>query len=287
MKALPWWMRGRWLVGHLIIGGAILVMANLAAWQFDRLDERKVANRETQHLIDRAPVTVSNATDLAGRQRWEKVVVEGWPLEDQRFLVRYQLLEGRTGYWLVEPVTTGRGQVVFVTLGWIPQDVGETLPRLRAAAPTNDAVTGDVPGRPVRYEGFALPGVACSGRVGDLTRIQPNAGDPPVSTVADFNCANLRLLDSKLDSFAPSHPDAPQLDQHQPQHLDPARDAAALQLKALPGPDLSEGPHFSYALQWIAFCLVIGLGWITLLFRVFRTSRGRRQAANSESTPPR
>jgi cytochrome oxidase assembly protein ShyY1 len=35
-------------------------------------------------------------------------------------------------------------------------------------------------------------------------------------------------------------------------------------------PDLSEGPHWSYALQWISFCLIAIGGWGTLLYRSWK-----------------
>ena len=47
-------------------------------------------------------------------------------------------------------------------------------------------------------------------------------------------------------------------------------EATADGFKPVPSPDITEGSHFSYALQWIAFALVVALGWATLVYRAMR-----------------
>ena len=37
------------------------------------------------------------------------------------------------------------------------------------------------------------------------------------------------------------------------------------QVAIIPLPELSNGPHFSYAIQWILFALMLPIGWYVLL----------------------
>jgi cytochrome oxidase assembly protein ShyY1 len=52
----------------------------------------------------------------------------------------------------------------------------------------------------------------------------------------------------------------------------PGTDTAAGAVAPIPidPPDLGEGPHWSYFLQWISFCIIAIGGWSTLLYRSWK-----------------
>ena len=47
----------------------------------------------------------------------------------------------------------------------------------------------------------------------------------------------------------------------------------------VPAPELSEGPHLSYAGQWLIFAIAVAVGWV---FAVRRSIRSRRKALMDE-----
>ncbi len=50
--------------------------------------------------------------------------------------------------------------------------------------------------------------------------------------------------------------------------------------KLLPAPEVSDGPHLAYAVQWFAFGAIAGGGWVVLARRE-RSDERRRGAAAS------
>ena len=59
---------------------------------------------------------------------------------------------------------------------------------------------------------------------------------------------------------------------------DPAESAV---LEPVVKPDLSEGPHLSYAVQWFIFSVCVAVGWV---LAVRHSRQGRRGVPRAEST---
>jgi surfeit locus 1 family protein len=59
--------------------------------------------------------------------------------------------------------------------------------------------------------------------------------------------------------------------------------AAASRVHRWPAPELSDGPHLSYAIQWFSFAVIIGVGSVALV----RTRAREREAARGTETRAR
>lgn len=223
----------RWL-GYLVLALVFaLACVSLGIWQFARLDEARVQLSRIEMNYDEAPVDIGDALSSANTfdpsDTWLPVKATGTYVTEQQLLVRSRPLEGQVGFEVLTPLRLSDGRLFIVDRGWIPS--GETT-----------AFPGVVPEPP-------------RGTVEVVARLKPSepalAGRNAINgTVATIELA---LIDDLLGgnvitgaygllaSETPSVTSAP---------------------FASARPELDEGPHLSYALQWILFAIMgfVGLG---------------------------
>jgi cytochrome oxidase assembly protein ShyY1 len=221
--ARPFLLQTRWLIGHVIIAAVAVLMTVLGFWQLDRLDQRKERNADAEAAMNAQPLTMVPGVLTS---EYTHVKLAGtWRTTGTR-LVRYPLLDGQPGYYVVTPFNVAGQRDILVNRGWIPVDRGKTL---AATAITTPEGFTSVEGYFRRAETVNKP----EGK---------NEGDPPLPTVTGIDKPWIQATST----------------------TDP------LETKPLEGPDLTEGPHFSYALQWFSFCIIAVAGWFALLWRASR-----------------
>lgn len=233
MKGWHFAFNRRWF-GYLAAALAFaLACVLLSQWQFARRDEavveidRVIANYDaTPQPLDRV---LTGLDDFDAGDKWLPVTVEGEYLIESQVLVRNRPYNGRPGFEVLTPLLTDDGTVFIVDRGWLPSG------------------TKDYPD--------AVPAPP-AGPVTVTARLK--AGEPPLagrSATADTVATiELAILADRLD--LPTYTGAYGL-------LDSETPAVAdMPLPAIkPVPD--EGPHLSYAVQWIVFALFgfFGLGY--------------------------
>jgi len=155
-------------------------------------------------------------------------------------------LDGRPGNHVLTPFSLGDGRAVLVDRGWVPSDV---------ATPPVGGEAAAAPGE-VTVEGIVVP------PVGD--------GD---DDGYDELPAQVRAVDlTALDEVIPATLVTDGYVLRQRQTPTQARPVPA------PLPELTEGPHLSYAIQWFTFAAIAVIGY-GLLVR-----RDRRRVAAAQAT---
>jgi cytochrome oxidase assembly protein ShyY1 len=229
----------RWLALGFLVLLVVPAFFLLSRWQLSRLDDRRYNNDLVTAHADQAPVPVGSvmtpgaATSTVGdTQRWLPVTATGRYDVSREVLVRKRPLEGRNGFWVVTPLVTSAG-VLSVNRGWVE------------ASGSASAVQA-VPAPP-------------SGEVTVVGRVQPSETAPEQPT--DLPEGQVTDLDVTLvaGSGANAYPGYIQLETS-----DPAQTAG---LTPIPLPDLSDGPHLSYAIQWVFFAIVAVTGFVLLARR--------------------
>lgn len=234
-------------IGGVVGAAFLLLMAALCVrlgfWQLDRLEQRRARNEAVRAAQARPPVALDAAAFAAASAEptaydWRPVEAAGTFHHAGDLLLRGRGREGRPGVHLVSPLVLADGRVVMVDRGWVPAP--------DAASAHAEAYRTDGPVR-VRgvlrtMEARADRGMPASGRAGaDSTwrRI-----DPAV--------ARERSPGAVLPLYL----------QRLPSSTDPAGPPLAEPL-----PELSEGNHLSYAVQWFSFALIAVVGLIILARR--------------------
>ncbi|WP_420453519.1 SURF1 family protein [Ilumatobacter sp.] len=232
-------LRPRWLGFHALVLAAIVVMANLGFWQLDRLDERREFNAVVAARSERDPVPVGEVLDrLADGEldpesaEWIPVTVTGTYSADQ--VIEFNNSQGgRAGDDVLSALVTD-GPTVVVNRGFVP--LGFDLP----AAPSGS----------VEVLGWIRPSEERDR--GSLT----DADDG--STITEVRRIDLDLLARRFPGeVAPVYvqliASSPPVGPGDPDPVTP--------------PDLGEGPHLGYALQWFTFAVAVAVGWVLAVRR--------------------
>jgi cytochrome oxidase assembly protein ShyY1 len=230
----------RWVALGFLVLVIVPSFVLLSRWQLHRLDDRRHANAILTANTATAPVPVeqvmtpgADPSAVGDDQTWRQVSATGHYDLAGEVLVRKRPLEGRNGFWVATPFVTTTGTVLVVNRGWI-EAVGGATSGVQAPAPPAGQMT--VIGRVRASE----------------TAPASQPGDLPTGQVTDLD---VRLVAGTAASY-PGYVD-----------LVSSEPPQAAGLTPLPLPDLSEGPHLSYALQWILFALVAVGGFVVLVRR--------------------
>ncbi|MCA9936478.1 MAG: SURF1 family protein [Ardenticatenaceae bacterium] len=224
----------RWWWATLLVLLAMGVMVRLSIWQLDRLAQRRAANAELQLMLDADPLVLTGAfaTDTTLTQLPNRRVTAVGEFDfSQQLALKVQNWQGRAGIHLIAPLMLDAETAVLVDRGWIPD----------SEAPPENWATYDETG-PVTIDGY----VALS------QTLSRTAVAPPDAPQQEWFRVDIAAIQPQM-----------------PYRLlpiyilqSPAGDNSKLPFRAEPEIDLSEGPHLSYAIQWLLFTVILGGGYL-------------------------
>ncbi len=248
----------RWVA--LVIFAVVLVTTfiQLGDWQLRRMAEKRARNAT---IVAQQQEPVASFDGVFGREitadrQYRKVRVEGTFDPAHQVQVRYRSNNGDTGYEVVVPLRTTSGAWVLVDRGFAakpsagPLPAASSIPAPPAGVVTVEGyVTADEPGQP----NAIVP-------VDGSTRL---VNPPAIAT-----WSGLPLVDGYLNATS----------------ITPAQEGGLVPVAL---PELSEGPHLSYAIQWFCFA-AIGIGGTFILIgkdaREIITGRRKRRAGAAAET---
>lgn len=243
----------RWVLFALAVVALAWLCVRLGEWQFHRLHDREESNARIERNLAADPVPV---TDLLAVGRpvpeeaeWRPVQVRGRYDAEATVVVRYQTRDGGSGVDVVTPLVTGDGTAVLVDRGWL------------GTANTGDVDRADLPAPPAGE--VAVTGWVRADSSGDATRVD-DGSVRAVSSQAIGETVDYPLLAGFVEAESET----------------PAPETALVPVEL---PDLGEGPHFFYGLQWWFFgaLAVFGFGYLVYDER----KRGRHPQAPAAEPP--
>lgn len=207
------------------------VCVALSQWQVARLNETRTANQ----LVDRnysgtpAPLTdvLQSRSSYSPSQKWRQVTMTGTYLMDAQQLVRNRPLNGQPGFEVLNPLKLSNGSVFVVDRGYVPignkQDRPDSIPEPK------------------------------SGIVTVVVRLQP--GEPTLAGRSDTpgELATINLPDVQHVLDVPTYTGAYGL-------MVSESPKAVTRPTSMPKPELDEGLHISYAIQWVIFGIMAFFG---------------------------
>jgi surfeit locus 1 family protein len=228
----------RWIISTILVVCGAAVLVRLGIWQLDRLAQRRSFNTRVEAQIEREPLdlnAVGDHTDL-GEMEYRKVQATGEYDLRHQVALRNQYWGDQWGVHLVTPLhISGTGQVVLVDRGWIPAEDYQS----------GDWAKYDEPGL-VTVAGI-LRNSQDKAELGNRRDPQPNSAGEPLNT---WNFVNIERLSLQMG--------APLLPAYIQQAPDP--NWTSMPYRYQPTLELTEGPHFGYALQWFTFAAILVIG---------------------------
>ena len=245
-------LRPKWIAFTLGIVLLMILMINLGLWQLRRLDQRRDTNAAVEARYDE-PARPLDSVLTPGADpddlQWLPVTAVGIYRPEETVHIVNRSQNGVAGDNIVVPLDLGDGRVLLVNRGFLP--MGEDTP----PAPTGTVeVTGRL--RPSQERHFAQLSDPAEGTLTDAQRLDI----PRLEEQIDGD-----VVDMYIDAFQSNPADSPAL-------------------QPVVKPELGEGPHLSYAVQWFIFTVCAAVGWVLAI----RHSAGqrRRQAESATAAEP-
>lgn len=244
----------RWL-GWLLLASVFSVSCFfLASWQFNRRSEAVAKIDLVTKNYNQQPIALDELVGSNGfnpADEWRPAALTGQFLPQDAVLVRNRPYNGSPGFLQVIPFQLTTGQLVAVEAGWLATDEDLNPPNV-----------------------IPLPSESVTSIWGRLRPAEPLLGrSAPVGQIPTINIEALEGKTSVSGTFY----------QDFYVRLGEGYDTGADAPKGLPMPELTEGNHLSYALQWILFAL---MAMFALVWGV-RQEQEFRKVANDPTYVPK
>jgi cytochrome oxidase assembly protein ShyY1 len=244
MSRITLLLRPRMVALHLLAVVLVVVMANLSMWQFNRLNERRDFNAEVRGRASLQPVPLADLLMTSPEDgEWRPVVAKGTFRAQDEVIVLNRSQDNTAGVDALTPfdfTVDEKSYAVLVDRGFVP-------------------MTADIPPPPSgEVEFLGRVRKSQERRLGGLT-------DPATGVLREVQRVNVERLAGQVaisaeQTVLPFYVDF--LESPAVTGNLPARVA---------NPDLSEGPHLSYAIQWIIFAICAVVAWFILVRRALRS----------------
>lgn len=243
----------RWALLGLFVVALAVTFVNLGQWQLDRLDQRREANAVVVAHESAAVVPYEQVMNrvIGDADQWQRVTVTGTFDADHQLVVRYRSYAGDTGYEIVTPLDATDGRTVLVSRGFSRRPAGQDFPSVAPAPPSGQVTVTGYVRRDERGSAAATTPADGALRLVNSEAIAAWLGRP----VVNGYIGQVGVEPPQAEGLAPVHP-----------------------------PELTEGPHLSYALQWFAFTVIAGVGLVVLIRNDVRDrKKAEARAARSAS----
>jgi len=234
----------KWLIATLLVFAGTALCVRLGIWQLARLEQRRAFN--AQFEAARAQVALDlnqEQPENLAEMEWRPVKVTGEYDFANQVALRNQYYGDQYGYHLLTPLlfnsSTGSGQTtkaVLVDRGWISADGSSASPDWR------------------KYDETGIVNISGQIRLGQT---KPAFGGVADALPEDgeklevWNNADLARIANQLP-YPVLHV-----------YIQPEPDANDTEppIPFQPEIELTEGPHFGYALQWFTFATILFVGY--------------------------
>jgi cytochrome oxidase assembly protein ShyY1 len=252
------------IVSHLLVLTVVVLCVVLGQWQLDRLQYVRAENARAAERLSEPAVPL---TDLADPRQpdgtdqesleFRRVEVTGTYRPDEEVLQRNRRYRNQTGFHVLTPLELDDGGVVLVRRGWVPAMLDEP-PVTEAPPPLGPTTVVGVLERPVSQPGFGPT-------------------DPDDGELARVFHTDTARLDRQVDGGL-----FPMVLRIDTELVNPTEDQ--LPFPAGP-PELEEGSHFSYMIQWHIFAVLAAVTYAAWWWRRLRRDDRPRTGPDSPVPP--
>jgi surfeit locus 1 family protein len=216
---------------YLVLVVGILVAAacvRLGVWQLDRLGQRRSRNAIIETALAAPAIDLGASSTGVDSLQYRRVRARGAFDFEREIVVMARAHDGVPAVHVVTPFRLDDDTAVLVERGWVPSPDGRTVDLLPLRESGSTAV-----------EGVVIPfsnSPPAEGRHEGWPRYVRSAN--PVELASAYPYALLPIVVRRTE-VPPENPSV---------------------LRRAPLPELTNGPHFSYAVQWFSFATIALVG---------------------------
>lgn len=227
----------RWILVHLSVSLLIFTMVNLGFWQLHRLDEKKAFNARVIEQTARPVVDYSLGVPTPVATEWTRVKLTGRYDIDKTVTIINRSQDGSAGYDIAIPFINEDGTAVLVNRGFVPLAVQQPVTTTQK----------------ISIVGY----IRTAQRRGAVGAI--DSTDPGTTEFQRFDLpliAKATSSDLLPTSYVQLIKESPASNSQWPSFVSM--------------PELNEGSHLSYAVQWFFFSATAFTAWVFVVRRKLR-----------------
>ncbi|MBM3805849.1 MAG: SURF1 family protein [Actinobacteria bacterium] len=243
-------LRPGWVLLHVTVVAAVVVMVNLGLWQLRRHHERVDFNKVVAERMVSAPTPLTTVLEKIqtgelspSEAEWLNVSVQGRYIADQSLLSVNRSQDGISGVDPLTPLVLGGDEIeetILVNRGFVGQN-----------AKVPEPPSGEL-------EIIARVRLSESRRLGQLS-------DPAAGILSEVITIDLPRLAAQIEN----------LNTEIYLEVLESRPSEADYLARIASPNLTSGPHLSYTVQWFIFSIFVIAGWVVVVRRKIGSGQGR------------
>jgi surfeit locus 1 family protein len=242
-------LRPRWVGLTLFALLVVVACLRLGLWQLDRLEGRRAFNARYAAGLSRAPLPLEDLLEGGAPLAYRRATAVGRYDTGREVILYGRALNGQPGHHVLTPLVLADGRAVVVDRGWVPFDLDD--PPVTEAVPPSGEVE--------------VEGIMFAGQSGGTGEARPALDRVTTVTTVDLVAIGRGVPYELVPWFLQLRSQSP------PSGSLPVPE---------PPPELTEGPHLNYALQWFAFAAIAAIGYVILVRRDLRDRSGN--AGNQE-----
>lgn len=227
----------RWILVHLGVALLVVTMVNLGFWQLHRLDEKKAFNARVTQQTTQPVQDYSEKFPQSPTAEWSRVKLSGKYDAEHAVTIINRSQNGSAGYDIAIPFINSDGTVILINRGFVP---------LVVKKPATSTT-------PINVIGY-LRKTQTRGAIGAIDSTDP--------TTTEFQRFDLPLI-AKATTPKLNTTTYLQLIEEQPASGSEWPSAVVM-------PELNEGSHLSYAVQWFFFSATALTAWVLVVRRKLR-----------------
>ncbi len=224
----------KWMLTTILVIIGVFVLIRLGFWQLDRLDQRRAFNDHYLEQVSAEPINLSDQPlpDGLDGMEYRKISVEGNYDFSHEIFLQNHAYENQPGYRVVTPLLIeNQNLAVLIDRGWISLTDLQNISSINEQYKQLQTINGIIRNPNSRD------------KIVDKVKSSEDNSDfylyVDIESVQNKTDYQILPIYIQLEGDSPGEKPIPQVQEI----------------------EITEGPHFGYALQWFFFASLLGLGY--------------------------
>jgi surfeit locus 1 family protein len=244
----------KWTLSSILVILGVFVLIRLGFWQLDRLDQRREFNDHYLTQISAKPIDLNLQPIPIGLEEMEyrEIFVSGYYDFDNEIYLQNQAYQNEPGYRVVTPLRIDNSEsVVYIERGWISFTDYENMEEINKKYDQKRSIHGIIR-NPESNDKIIESGTISDNQQNLYLYVDINS----LQTKIDYDLLPIYIQQNGEDVDGKPIPQIAEI-------------------------EISEGPHFGYAIQWFFFASLLGFGYPFFVRK--QLNEKNRESGNEEN----
>lgn len=224
----------KWTLSSILVILGVFVLIRLGFWQLDRLEQRREFNDHYLTQISAKPIDLNLQPIPTGLQDMEyrEIYVSGYYDFENEIYLQNQAYQNEPGYRVVTSLRIDNSELaVFIERGWVSFTDIENINELNEKYSQKQTIHGIIR-NPESNDKLTEATTSSDNKSNFYLYVDINS----LQTITDYHLLPIYIQQKGEGDFGKPIPQIEEI-------------------------EISEGPHFGYAIQWFFFAGLLGLGY--------------------------